>query len=60
MVKRLPVRQQVLLTDFDRLLRDYREHQSELYAKLVSIMNERLVVHAKDIMVRRRERKRER
>ncbi|KAJ3396863.1 hypothetical protein HDU92_001697 [Lobulomyces angularis] len=47
---RLPPKQQVLLTDFDRLLRDYREHQNELYFKLVSIMQERLQVHSKNML----------
>jgi len=47
---KLPQKQQVLLTDFDRLMRDYREHQSELYTKLVGIMQERLWVHCKSLM----------
>ncbi|KAI9090080.1 Vps54-like protein-domain-containing protein [Phlyctochytrium arcticum] len=38
--KHLPVKQKILLGDFDRLLRDYRDHQSELYGKLLSIMEE--------------------
>ncbi|KAI8924687.1 hypothetical protein BC831DRAFT_464348 [Entophlyctis helioformis] len=42
----LPPKQQVLLGDFDRILRDYRDHQSELFMKLVGIMNDRLVLHA--------------
>ncbi|KAJ3080696.1 hypothetical protein HK102_002878, partial [Quaeritorhiza haematococci] len=45
----LPTKQQILLGDFDRLLRDYQEHQSELYSKLVSIMNERLAIHLKNL-----------
>ncbi|TPX64370.1 hypothetical protein SpCBS45565_g05926 [Spizellomyces sp. 'palustris'] len=36
----LPPKQQILLGDFDRLLRDYKDHQSELYAKLLSIMED--------------------
>ncbi|KAJ3158393.1 hypothetical protein HDU86_002859 [Geranomyces michiganensis] len=36
----LPPKQHVLLGDFDRLLRDYKDHQSELYAKLTSIMED--------------------
>jgi vacuolar protein sorting-associated protein 54 len=48
---RLPTKQQVLLGGFDRLLRDYRDHQNELYFKLVNIMQERLVVHCKGLMV---------
>ncbi|EGF78134.1 hypothetical protein BATDEDRAFT_90790 [Batrachochytrium dendrobatidis JAM81] len=42
----LSPKQQVLLSDFDRILRDFREHQNELYAKLISIMNDRLALHA--------------
>ncbi|KAI8824862.1 Vps54-like protein-domain-containing protein [Fimicolochytrium jonesii] len=38
--KFLPPKQHVLLGDFDRLLRDYKDHQSELYTKLISIMEE--------------------
>ncbi|TPX56657.1 hypothetical protein PhCBS80983_g04395 [Powellomyces hirtus] len=36
----LPPKQHVLLGDFDRLLRDYKDHQSELYGKLISIMED--------------------
>ncbi|KAJ3176129.1 hypothetical protein HDU87_005506 [Geranomyces variabilis] len=36
----LPPKQHVLLGDFDRLLRDYKDHQSELYGKLTSIMED--------------------
>ncbi|TPX38226.1 hypothetical protein SmJEL517_g00015 [Synchytrium microbalum] len=45
----LPTKQAVLLNDMDRLVKDYRDHQSELYAKLVSIMMERLTVHSKNL-----------
>jgi vacuolar protein sorting-associated protein 54 len=48
---RLPSNQQILLDGFDRLLRDYKEHQNELYFKLVNIMQTRLVVHCKGLMV---------
>jgi Vps54-like protein len=51
-------KQQVLLNDFDRIMgvyfllrKDYRDHQNELYLKLVSIMADRLNVHAANIMV---------
>ncbi|KAJ3125367.1 hypothetical protein HK098_000314 [Nowakowskiella sp. JEL0407] len=47
--KHMPIKQQVLLNDFDRLLRDFRDHQNELYLKLVSIMNERLAVHCRTL-----------
>ncbi|KAI8854401.1 Vps54-like protein-domain-containing protein [Chytridium lagenaria] len=42
--KYLPVKQQILTSDFDRIAKDYSEHQSELFAKLISIMHERLCV----------------
>lgn len=38
-------RQVVMLTEFDRIKRDYINHQSEIHSKLVSIMNDRLIVH---------------
>jgi vacuolar protein sorting-associated protein 54 len=47
---RLPEKQQILLGGFDRLSRDYREHQNELYCKLVGIMQERLVVHCRGLV----------
>ncbi|KAJ3022304.1 hypothetical protein HKX48_006491 [Thoreauomyces humboldtii] len=42
----LPVKQHVLLGDFDRLLRDYREHQAQLYSKLLSIMEDHCIAQA--------------
>ncbi|KAJ3416012.1 hypothetical protein HDV05_003609 [Chytridiales sp. JEL 0842] len=50
MERHLPQKQHVLLADFDRLLRDYKDHQGELYLKLVSIMEERLIVQCKNLM----------
>ncbi|KAI8804520.1 Vps54-like protein-domain-containing protein [Cladochytrium replicatum] len=47
--RHLSAKQQVLLGDFDRLSRDFKDHQSELYTKLVSIMNERLNVHCRSL-----------
>ncbi|KAI8910410.1 Vps54-like protein-domain-containing protein [Gorgonomyces haynaldii] len=46
----IPQKQQVLLNDFDKIIGDYRDHQNELYLKLVSIMNERLGVQANAIL----------
>ncbi|KAJ3333446.1 hypothetical protein HDU76_008068 [Blyttiomyces sp. JEL0837] len=48
--KYLSSKQQVLLSDFDRISRDYKDHQGELYAKLVSIMNERLAIQIKHLL----------
>ncbi|TPX53415.1 hypothetical protein SeMB42_g00804 [Synchytrium endobioticum] len=46
----LPPKQAVLLNDMDRLIKDYRDHQAELYAKLVGIMMERVTVHSKNLL----------
>lgn len=37
----------VLLSDFDKLQNDFREHQYEIHAKLVTIMGDRVQVHSK-------------
>ncbi|WFD43810.1 hypothetical protein MPSI1_002475 [Malassezia psittaci] len=39
--------QSILLTEFDKLQRDFTEHQNEIHAKLVAIMSDRIQVHAK-------------
>ena len=39
--------QAVLLTEFDKLQRDFSEHQLEIHAKLVAIMGDRIQVHAR-------------
>ncbi|CAO3700621.1 unnamed protein product [Rhizopus stolonifer] len=36
-----------LLSEFDRIVRDYANHQNEIHIKLVSIMNERFTAHVK-------------
>ncbi|KAI9350856.1 Vps54-like protein-domain-containing protein [Obelidium mucronatum] len=46
----VPAKQQGLLVDFDRILKDYKEHQIALYDKLVTIMQERLSYHAKNLL----------
>lgn len=43
--RHLNMKQAVMLVDFDKLKRDYQEHQNEVHAKLVSIMADRLEVH---------------
>ncbi|CAG8619693.1 10364_t:CDS:10 [Acaulospora morrowiae] len=35
----------IMLTEFDRIKKDYVNHQDEVHMKLVSIMSERVVVH---------------
>ncbi|KAF9166972.1 hypothetical protein DFQ26_006236 [Actinomortierella ambigua] len=42
-------KQVVMLTEFDRILRDYQEHQNEIHAKLVAIMSERLNLHIRSM-----------
>ncbi|KAF6763954.1 retrograde transporter [Ephemerocybe angulata] len=37
--------QAVMLVEFDRLKRDYQEHQNEIHAKLIAIMGDRLTIH---------------
>ncbi|MBW0554016.1 hypothetical protein O181_093731 [Austropuccinia psidii MF-1] len=43
--RHLSPKQAIMLVDFDKLKRDYQEHQSEIHAKLVSIMADRLAVY---------------
>ncbi|TYJ51446.1 hypothetical protein B9479_007981 [Cryptococcus floricola] len=43
--RHLGERQGVMLVEFDKLKRDYQEHQNEIHAKLVAIMSDRLAVH---------------
>ncbi|KAI8387445.1 Vps54-like protein-domain-containing protein [Blakeslea trispora] len=43
----LPNASSSLLTEFDRAVEDYRNHQGEIHSKLVAIMNERFAAHAK-------------
>ncbi|WFD23942.1 hypothetical protein MEQU1_002637 [Malassezia equina] len=47
MKRHLTASQAVLLGDFDKLQRDFREHQYEIHAKLVAIMGDRVHVHCK-------------
>jgi vacuolar protein sorting-associated protein 54 len=36
-----------LLSEFDRIRKDYKDHQSEIHVKLIAIMNERFNTHVK-------------
>ncbi|QRV99918.1 vacuolar protein sorting-associated protein 54 [Ceratobasidium sp. AG-Ba] len=40
--RHLNPKQAVMLIEFDKLKRDFQEHQNEIYAKLISIMGDRL------------------
>lgn len=42
-------KQMVMLTEFDRILRDFQEHQNEIHSKLVAIMTERLALHIRSM-----------
>lgn len=44
--KILPPKQLLLLKEFDKLLKDYNDHQSQLHSKLVTIMKERVAFYA--------------
>lgn len=47
--RHLRAKQAIILVDFDRVKRDYQEHQNEIHAKLVAIMGDRLAVHAESL-----------
>ncbi len=47
--RHLPPKQVVMLTEFDKLRRDFQEHQYEIHAKLVAIMSDRLTVHCRTL-----------
>jgi vacuolar protein sorting-associated protein 54 len=45
--RHLSPKQAVMLVEFDKLKRDYQEHQNEIHSKLVAIMGDRLNSHIK-------------
>lgn len=47
--RHLNPKQAVMLIEFDKLKRDYQEHQNEIHSKLIAIMGERLAVHVKSL-----------
>ncbi|KIM71978.1 hypothetical protein PILCRDRAFT_82306, partial [Piloderma croceum F 1598] len=50
--RHLSQKQAVMLVEFDKLKRDYQEHQNEIHAKLIAIMGDRLSAHIKSLQVR--------
>lgn len=52
--RHLNPKQAVMLVEFDKLKRDYQEHQNEIHSKLVAIMSDRLQVHCKTLQVSHR------
>lgn len=49
--RHLNPKQAVMLVEFDKLKRDFQEHQNEIHAKLVAIMADRLAVHCQTLKV---------
>ncbi|KAG8970793.1 hypothetical protein FRC03_000010 [Tulasnella sp. 419] len=45
--RHLNPKQAVILVEFDKLKRDYQEHQNEIHSKLIAIMGDRLSVHCR-------------
>ncbi|CAO3641686.1 unnamed protein product [Cunninghamella blakesleeana] len=51
MGKNMPPKHMVLLSEFDRIVKDFKDHQKEIYIKLIAIMNERFSVHINAMQV---------
>ncbi|KAI0807877.1 Vps54-like protein-domain-containing protein [Fomes fomentarius] len=49
--RHLSQKQAVMLVEFDKLKRDYQEHQNEIHAKLIAIMGDRLTAHIRTLQV---------
>ncbi|KAF9469270.1 Vps54-like protein-domain-containing protein [Collybia nuda] len=47
--RHLSLKQAVMLVEFDKLKRDYQEHQYEIHSKLIAIMGDRLTAHIKSL-----------
>ncbi|KII89130.1 hypothetical protein PLICRDRAFT_40765 [Plicaturopsis crispa FD-325 SS-3] len=47
--RHLSQKQAVMLVEFDKLKRDYQEHQNEIHSKLIAIMGDRLSAHIKSL-----------
>ncbi|CAL1705267.1 unnamed protein product [Somion occarium] len=47
--RHLNQKQAVILIEFDKLKRDYQEHQNEIHAKLIAIMGDRLTAHIRSL-----------
>ncbi|CAK5265084.1 unnamed protein product [Mycena citricolor] len=50
--RHLSQKQAVMLIEFDKLKRDYQEHQYEIHAKLIAIMGDRLSTHIRAFQVK--------
>ena len=49
----LPTKQANALAEFDKIAQDFINHQGEIHAKLVAIMNERFTAHVKAMQMTR-------
>ncbi|KAF8559658.1 Vps54-domain-containing protein [Imleria badia] len=47
--RHLSPNQAVMLVEFDKLKRDFQEHQNEIHSKLVAIMGDRISAHVKSL-----------
>ena len=47
--RHLSPKQAVMLVEFDKLKRDYQEHQNEIHSKLIAIMGDRITAHIKSL-----------
>ncbi|KAH0830648.1 Vps54-domain-containing protein [Lanmaoa asiatica] len=47
--RHLSANQAVMLVEFDKLKRDFQEHQNEIHSKLVAIMGDRISAHVKSL-----------
>ncbi|KIL00921.1 hypothetical protein PAXRUDRAFT_29438 [Paxillus rubicundulus Ve08.2h10] len=49
--RHLSPNQAVMLIEFDKLKRDFQEHQNEIHSKLIAIMGDRISAHVKSLQV---------
>ncbi|KAF9246439.1 Vps54-like protein-domain-containing protein [Melanogaster broomeanus] len=47
--RHLSPNQAVMLIEFDKLKRDFQEHQNEIHSKLIAIMGDRITAHIKSL-----------
>ncbi|KIJ69069.1 hypothetical protein HYDPIDRAFT_81096 [Hydnomerulius pinastri MD-312] len=47
--RHLSPNQAVMLVEFDKLKRDFQEHQNEIHSKLIAIMGDRISAHTKSL-----------
>ncbi|KAF9227828.1 Vps54-domain-containing protein [Gyrodon lividus] len=47
--RHLSPNQAVMLIEFDKMKRDFQEHQNEIHSKLIAIMGDRISIHVKSL-----------